>query len=84
MASKPAPAIMQRVEELLREQLLKLGEDPSTLPPHEIAAHMHCGVHPDGALSYSWKGIPVLDVIPDQRNDGSVKWRFFTQETPLQ
>ena len=81
---KPPLSVMQHVEELLREQLVALGEDPSALPPHEIARHMHCGVHHDGMLSYIWKGIPILDVRPEQQGDGSVTWRFFTGETPLQ
>mgnify|MGYP003623447860 CR=1 FL=1 len=81
---KPDLSVLQRAEELLREQLTLIGEDPAELQAHEIASHMHCGVHMDGALSYSWKGTPILDVSPEIQNDGSVKWRFFTRETPLQ
>lgn len=81
---KPGQDVMRRVEELLREQLRELGEDPSSLPPHEIALHMRCAVHPDGALGYAWKGLPILDVLPEYHADGSVLWRFFTRDTPLQ
>lgn len=75
---------MRRVEELLREQLLELGVNPEELPAHEIARGMHCGVRADGALSYSWKGTPILDVLPEPQDDGRTQWRLFTRETPLQ
>ncbi len=81
---KPDLAVMRRVEELLREQLLEMGEDISLLEPHEISRHMHCGVHESGSLSYVWKGMPLLDVDPETQPDGTIHWRFFTRETPLQ
>lgn len=81
---KPDLEVMRRVEELLRDELLGLGEDISELPPHEISKNMHCGVHDSGALSYSWKGVPILDVDPEVQPDGSIRWRFFTRDTPTQ
>ena len=69
---------MARVEALLHEQLVELGEDVAQLQPHEISLHMHCAVHPDGALSYVWKGTPILDVKPERMPDNSLRWRFFT------
>ncbi len=81
---KPDLETMRRVEELLREQLIERGEDPSSLPPHDIARHMRCAVHPDGAMAYDWKGLPILDVLPEPRADGTVQWRFFTRDTPVQ
>lgn len=81
---KPDMNVMRRVEELLREQLAAMGEDPDMLPPHFISEHMRCGVHAGGSLSYSWKGLPLLDVDPELMPDGSVRWRFFTRDTPVQ
>lgn len=81
---KPDLNVMQRIEELLREQLEALGEDPSFIEPHEIGRHMHCGVHPNGALSYTWRGTPILDAEPETTPDGTVQWRFFTRDTPMQ
>lgn len=83
---KPRPGIdvMRRVEELLREEMLLLGVDVAKLEPHEIALGMRCGVHPDGSLSYMWKGAPLLDVEPEKQPDGTVVWRFFTRDTPVQ
>lgn len=81
---RPGLDVMQRVEELLREQLKELGEDPDRIQPHEFSRHMRCGVHSSGALSYAWKGTPVLDVVPESQADGGVSWRFFTRDTPLQ
>lgn len=75
---------MRRVEELLREQLRDLGEDPDLMEAHEISAGMHCAVHRDGALSYTWKGTPLLDVDPETLPGGGVRWRFFTRDTPVQ
>ena len=81
---KPGLDVMRRVEELLREQLVELGEDPDRIKPHEFSEHMRCGVHPSGALSYVWKGTPVLDVDPELQEGGIVRWRFFTRDTPVQ
>lgn len=38
--------VAARVEELLREQLLELGEDPANLAPHLILQNMQCEVYP--------------------------------------
>lgn len=81
---KPDMAVMRRVEELLREQMAELGDDPDLLSPHEISANMTCGVHAGGSLSYAWKGTPILDVDPELMPDGSIRWRFFTREAPVQ
>lgn len=83
-APKPDLRVLRRVEELLREQLVELGDDPSLLPPHEISRHMHCAVHESGALSYAWKGTPILDVTPEAQPDGKITWRLFTRDTPVQ
>jgi hypothetical protein len=68
------------VEELLREELLEMGEDPSRLEPHEIAENMRCEVRPDDSMIYSWKGTPILRVQPEHHQDGSVTWRMFTRD----
>ena len=81
---KPDMQAMQRIEELLREQLLAFGVDVSVLAPHEITAGMHCAVYPDGSLSYSWKGQPLLSAEPEELADGSIAWRFFTRPEPVQ
>ena len=67
-----------RVEVLLREQLRELGEDVKALRPHEYAEHMQCRVFPDQSMVYSWKGLDILRVVPETREDGSVRWRMFT------
>ena len=50
--------VAARVEELLREQLLELGEDPASLAPHLIMQNMQCEVYPDESMVYIWKDIP--------------------------
>ena len=67
--------VAARVEELLREQLLELGEDPASLAPHLIMQNM----------VYIWKDIPILRVAPE-RTDTGVMWRMFTRDEgePLQ
>ena len=74
-----------RVEELLREQLLELGEDPASLAPHLIMQNMQCEVYPDESMVYIWKDIPILRVVPE-RTDTGVMWRMFTRDEgePLQ
>lgn len=52
--------VAARVEELLREQLLELGEDPASLAPHLIMQNMQCEVYPDESMVYIWKDIPIL------------------------
>ena len=81
---KPDRATLLRVEDLLREQLAEQDEDISSMPPHEISRSMQCAVHASGALSYSWKGLPILDVEPEAQEDGSIRWRLFTRDTPTQ
>ena len=54
--------VAARVEELLREQLLELGEDPASLAPHLIMQNMQCEVYPDESMVYIWKDIPILRV----------------------
>lgn len=56
--------VAARVEELLREQLLELGEDPASLAPHLIMQNMQCEVYPDESMVYIWKDIPILRVAP--------------------
>ena len=80
-----ACSCLTRVEELLREQLLELGEDPASLAPHLIMQNMQCEVYPDESMVYIWKDIPILRVAPE-RTDTGVMWRMFTRDEgePLQ
>ena len=71
--------VARRVEELLREQLLELGEDPDTLAPHLIMQGMHCEVYPDKSMVYSWKDLPILRVVPEKTGNGTL-WRMFTRD----
>jgi hypothetical protein len=81
---KPDLDVMRRVEELLREQLEAIGEDPDLIAPHEISLNMQCAVYKTGALAYTWKGRPLLDVDPEVLPSGAVRWRFIARDTPLQ
>ena len=51
--------VAARVEELLREQLLELGEDPASPAPHLIMQNMQCEVYPDESMVYIWKDAPI-------------------------
>lgn len=62
--------VAARVEELLREQLLELGEDPASLAPHLIMQNMQCEVYPDESMVYIWKDIPILRVVPERHRYG--------------
>ena len=62
--------VAARVEELLREQLLELGEDPASLAPHLIMQNMQCEVYPDESMVYIWKDIPILRVVPERTDTG--------------
>ena len=80
--SAPYPTdkgVAARVEELLREQLLELGEDPQTLQPHLIMQNMQCEVYPDDSMVYIWKETPILRVVPERTTTG-VMWRMFTRD----
>lgn len=81
---KPDMQAMQRIEELLRERLLAFGVDVAILAPHEITAGMRCAVYPDGSLSYSWSGQPLLSAEPEEQPDGTIIWRYFTNPDPVQ
>ena len=70
--------LVARIEELLREQLLELGEDVATLKPDEYARHMSCRVFSDESMVYAWKGLDILRVKPEKQADGAVSWRMFT------
>lgn len=70
--------LVARIEELLREQLLELGEDIASLAPHEYAAHMHCRVFPDQTMIYTWKGVDILKVVPEALAGGGTCWRMYT------
>jgi hypothetical protein len=72
--------VAARVEELLREQLEELGEDPGAIGAHDIAAHMRCEIWPDDTMIYIWKETPILRVSSEQHDDGSVTWRMFTRD----
>lgn len=80
--SAPYPTdkgVAARVEELLREELLELGEDPQTLQPHLIMQNMQCEVYPDDSMVYIWKETPILRVVPERTATG-VMWRMFTRD----
>ena len=71
--------VAARVEELLREQLAERGVYISKLEPHEITQNMRCDVYPDETMIYSWKEEPVLRVVPERAEDGTiVNYRMFT------
>lgn len=81
---KPDLQTMQRVEDFLRQELEELGVDITELLPHEITENMHCSVYPDGTLSYSWKERPLLNVEPEEKADGEIRWRLYTRSEPVQ
>lgn len=81
-APQPNAQVAARIEELLREQLEEMGVNLKTLTPEEISANMKCHIGPDNSLSYFWKNIAILDVIPEQTEDGT-NWRMFTKEDNL-
>jgi len=72
--------VAARVEELLREQLEELGENPGAIDAHDIAAHMRCEIWSDDTMIYIWKETPILRVSSEQHDDGSVTWRMFTRD----
>lgn len=78
----PTPEVAQRIEEILREQLEELGVVIKKLSPDEISANMKCHIGPDNSLSYFWKNVAILDVIPEKTKDG-INWRMFTKEDNL-
>lgn len=78
----PTPEVTQRIEEILREQLEELGVVIKKLSPDEISANMKCHIGPDNSLSYFWKNVAILDVIPEKTEDG-INWRMFTKEDNL-
>ena len=69
--------VAARVEELLREQLLELGEDPANLAPHLILQNMQCEVYPDESMVYIWKDIPILRVVPERTDTGVMSFYYF-------
>ncbi len=75
---KPPKELADRIEELLREELIERGEDPSTLDPSNIAKNMFCEVQDDYGMLYIWKDEPILHVFPEQEGD-VIKWRIFTR-----
>ncbi len=79
---KPTPEVAQRIEEILREQLEELGVKVKKLSPDEISANMKCHIGPDNSLSYFWKNVAILDVIPERTENG-IYWRMFTKEDTL-
>lgn len=83
MNTKPTPdfATLQKIEEALHVMLAQYGETVASLQPHEISEAMRCAVYPNGSLCYSWKGDPLLAVVPDATEDGIV-WRFCAWEGP--
>lgn len=81
-APLPNTQVAARIEELLREQLEEMGVNIKKLTPEEISANMKCHIGPDNSLSYFWKNTAILDVIPEQTEDGT-NWRMFTKEDNL-
>ncbi len=76
---RPTPEVAARIEELLREELRELGEDPARIRPEDIAAHMRCEIQDDYSMTYFWKDLPILHVQPEKTEDGT-NWRMFTRE----
>lgn len=86
------PGVAERVEELLREQLVERGIEVSKTEPHVIAAHMRCHVEDDNSMTYFWDDDPLLRVFPEvlplhpespkSLEDGEIKvhWRMFTAQ----
>lgn len=72
--------LVARIEELLREELVDLGEDVRALTPADYAEHMTCRVFPDESMVYAWKNLDILRVKPETQEDGSTRWRMFTGE----
>lgn len=79
---KPNAQVANRIEELLREQLEELGVSIKNLTPDEISQNMKCHVGPDNSLSYFWKNTAILDVVPEETENG-INWRMFTKEDNL-
>ena len=79
---KPNAQVAARMEELLRAQLEERGVTIKNLTPDEISQNMKCHIGPDNSLSYFWKNIAILDVIPEETPDG-INWRMFTKEDNL-
>ena len=80
MKNMDKKAFIARVEELLKEQIAALGEDPAAIPPQDYAAHMRCEVHNDGSMIYSWREMPVLRLVPEKTEKGTIYWRMFTPD----
>ena len=75
---------MARIEELLKEQIAELGENPDEIENHEFVSQMRCEVHNDGTMVYFWRGMPILRLVPEKGDEGTTYWRIFTQEEHLQ
>ena len=73
-------AFMAKIEQLLIEQIAELGENPAEIAPHDYAAHMRCEVHSDGSMVYIWREMPILRVVPEKTESGTIYWRMFTQD----
>jgi hypothetical protein len=41
---------------------------------------MRCDIWPDQTLLYAWKETPILRVVPERYDDGTVQWRMFTTD----
>ncbi len=81
---KPDKKTLAIIESALQKALEELGENMENLPAEDIGKHMVCGVGKTGALSYSWKGMPILDAIPEISPEKNVHWRIFTPEKVIQ
>lgn len=79
---KPNAQVARRIEELLREQLEELGINVKNLTPDEISHNMKCHIGPDNSLSYFWNNRAILDVVPEETENGT-NWRMFTKEDNL-
>lgn len=73
-------AMMARIEELLKEQISELGENPSEIQNHEYAKHMRCEVYNNGTMVYLWRDMPILRVVPEKTEEGTTCWRMYTQD----
>ncbi len=71
---------MAKIEELLKEQISELGENPDEIEGHEFAGQMRCEVHNDGTMVYFWRGMPILRLVSEKSEEGTTYWHIFTQE----
>jgi hypothetical protein len=70
--------LYQNIEALLREQLEEMGVDVEAMDPEEFRRELRCITWPDGTMEYTYKDMPLLNVVPVEE-DGGVSWKMFTK-----